>query len=63
MMGSLESQSCKKVRDEVVPDLFRGQVEVTDCAEGRKKLGERYRRIQSKGQREEVVLLIREVVK
>lgn len=38
MMGSLESQSCKKGRDEVVPDLFRGQAEVTDCAEGRKSL-------------------------
>lgn len=42
----------------MVPHLFGGQKEAADCAEGKEKLGERYKRMKNNDQRKEVMLLI-----
>lgn len=39
----------------MVPDLFRGHKEAADCAEGKEKLGERYKRMKSNDQKEGVL--------
>lgn len=59
MIGNLQTRSRKKEREtRWWPHLSGRQEEATDCAEGKEKLGERYKRMKNNVQREEVVLLI-----